>query len=173
MSALEETRIDLRCGLPAALEAIGERWSFLILRAAYNGVQHFEDFLKTLGIARNILSDRLGRLVDGGIMVREPCANDRRKIEYRLTEKGVDLLPAILALRQWGEKYGSGEPSNPVLVDTRDFRPIATITIRAHDDRYIGWSELEWQDEATLSPPLGKGRPTTSQRLTRAVPDLS
>ena len=62
------------CALPAALEAVGERWSFLILRAAFNGLAHFEEFQATLGIARNILSNRLGRLVENGILAREPDA---------------------------------------------------------------------------------------------------
>ena len=138
------------CGLPTALEVMGERWSFMILRAAFNGVYHFEDFLGVLGIARNILSNRLVRLVDHGIMRREPCAHDRRKIEYRLTEKGIDLLPALLALRQWGEKYGLGVPSNPVLVDKRDHLPIAPIRIHAHDGRPLGYPELQWQDRSEL-----------------------
>ena len=81
---------------------MGERWSFMILRASFNGLKHFEEFLSELGIARNILSNRLAKLVEHGILKREPCADDRRKIEYRLTEKGFDLLPAMLALRQWG-----------------------------------------------------------------------
>ena len=83
-------------------------------------------------------------------MRREHCALDRRKIEYRLTDKGVDLLPAMLALRQWGEKYGLGVPSNPVLVDRRDCLPIDKIAIRAHDGRVLGWPELQWQDRAEI-----------------------
>lgn len=136
------------CGLPVALEVMGERWSFMILRAAFNGVVHFEDFLDELGIARNILSNRLGKLVEHGIMRREPCPGDRRKVEYRLTAKGVDLLPAMLALRQWGEKHGLGVPSNPVLVDRRDRQPIGRIEIRGHDGRALGWHELQWQDRS-------------------------
>ena len=101
------------CALPAALEAVGERWSFLILRAAFNGLAHFEEFQSTLGIARNILSNRLGRLVENEILEREPDPADRRKIAYRLTDKGRDLLPALIALRQWGDKWISGMPSNP------------------------------------------------------------
>ena len=150
MDKLREPEELIRCGLPAALEAIGEKWSFMILRAALNGVQHFEEFLSVLGIARNILSNRLGKLVEHGIMRREPCAHDRRMVEYQLTEKGVDLLPSMLALRQWGEKYGTGAPSNPVLVDTRDRMPIGPIQIRAHDGRVITWSELQWQEEGAL-----------------------
>ena len=151
MGKLREPLDELAaCGLPSALEAMGERWSFMILRAAFNKVRHFEEFLETLGIARNILSNRLSRLVDHGILKREHCADDRRRIEYRLTDRGHDLLPAMLALRQWGEKYGEGVPSNPVLCDERDGRPIALIGIHAHDGRVLGPMELEWRDVADV-----------------------
>jgi DNA-binding HxlR family transcriptional regulator len=138
------------CGLPVALEVMGERWSFMILRAAFNGVIHFEEFLGGLGIARNILSNRLAKLVEHDIMRREHCPHDRRKVEYRLTDKGIDLLPAMLALRQWGEKYGLGVPSNPMLVDRRDRLPIGKVGIPAHDGRMLGWPELQWQDRSEL-----------------------
>ena len=105
----EPLRELTECGLPMALEVMGERWSFMILRASFNGLHHFEEFLSELGIARNILSNRLGRLVEHGILGRQPMAEDRRKIEYRLTDKGMDLLPAMIALRQWGQKYGAEE----------------------------------------------------------------
>jgi DNA-binding HxlR family transcriptional regulator len=116
----------------------------MILRAAFNEIRHFEDFLEELGIARNILSDRLGKLVGHGVLKREACPEDRRKIEYRLTEKGLDLLPAMLALRQWGEKYSMSELSDPVLVDARDRQPIGPIDIRAHDGRTISYHDLRW-----------------------------
>ncbi|MEZ5743915.1 MAG: helix-turn-helix domain-containing protein [Sphingomonadaceae bacterium] len=138
------------CGLPPALAVMGEKWAFLILRAAFNGIVHFEDFLEILGIARNILSNRLTKLVEDGILAREPCEHDRRKVEYRLTEKGMDLLPAMLALRQWGEKYGLGVPSNPMLVDQRDRQPIGAIEIRAHDGRVLEWRDLMWQDRTRI-----------------------
>ena len=151
MGKLREPLGDMQnCGLPAALEVMGERWSFMILRAGFNGLHHFEEYLGVLGIARNILSNRLARLVEHGIMKREALPEDRRKIEYRLTAKGLDLLPAMLALRQWGEKYGEGVPSNPVLCDARDGRPIALIGIHAHDGRRLGPMELEWRDMADV-----------------------
>lgn len=151
MGKLREPLSELiECGLPSALEAMGERWSFMILRASFNGVHHFEEFLEQLGIARNILSNRLSRLVENGILKREHCADDRRRIEYRLTEKGFDLLPAMLALRQWGEKWGAGVPSNPVLCDTRHGRPIARIGIHAADGRLLDHSELTWRDRSDL-----------------------
>ncbi|MET0180533.1 MAG: winged helix-turn-helix transcriptional regulator, partial [Novosphingobium sp.] len=94
--------------------------------------------------------NRLSRLVDHGILKREHCADDRRRIEYRLTEKGFDLLPAMLALRQWGEKWGLGVPSNPVLCDTRDGLPIARMGIYAADGRPLDHSQLTWRDRAEL-----------------------
>jgi DNA-binding HxlR family transcriptional regulator len=135
-------QIAVECSLPRALEAMGERWSFLILRAAFNGLKHFEEIQSNLGIARNILANRLGRLVDTGVLTREPCPGDRRKIEYRLTEKGMDLLPTMIALRQWGEKWETGTPSNPVLVDERDQEPIAPIRVFSHDGRPLEWIDL-------------------------------
>ena len=151
---MEKLHDDLvECGLPSALEVMGDRWSFMILRAAFNGVRHFEHFLETMGIARNILANRLARLVAAGIMQRETCAHDRRKVEYLLTEKGVDLLPAMLALRQWGEKYGLGGASGLVLADRRDNLGIAPISIHAADGRKIGWHELQWRDRSELGKP--------------------
>ncbi len=140
MGDLREPLRDLiECGLPQALEVMGERWSFMILRASFNGLKHFEEFLSELGIARNILSNRLAKLVEHGILKREPCADDRRKIEYRLTEKGFDLLPAMVALRQWGQKYGSEQViEDPVLVDEHDRLPIGPVSILAHDGRILG-----------------------------------
>ena len=139
------------CALPAALEVVGERWSFLILRGAFNGLAHFEEFQSTLGIARNILSNRLGRMVEHEILEREPDPVDRRKVAYRLTEKGRALLPVLIALRQWGERWVSGMPSNPVLVDRQSRRPVATLAVRAADGRPLSLPELEWVDRSEVA----------------------
>ena len=146
-----------QCSLPAALEAMGEKWSFLILRGAFNGLHHFEEYQATLGIARNILANRLGRLVQHGILARAPLPDDRRKIEYRLTEKGAELLTTMLALRQWGERWESGMPSTPVLVDARDHQPIAHVSIHAHDGRVLGHHDLMWMHLEDVKP---LGEPT-------------
>ena len=151
MLDVERQRELLRqCSIAAALEAVGERWSFLILRGAFNGLAHFEEFQSTLGIARNILSNRLVRLVEHGILRREPDSADRRKVAYRLTDKGRALLPALIALRQWGESWISGMPSNPVLVDRQNRRPVAPVAVRAADGRALQLNELEWLDRAEL-----------------------
>jgi DNA-binding HxlR family transcriptional regulator len=151
MLDIEHHRALLRqCSIAAALEAVGERWSFLILRGAFNGLHHFEEFQSTLGIARNILSNRLGRLVENGVLARDPDAVDRRKIAYRLTDKGRDLLPVLISLRQWGEKWVSECPSNPVLVDSRHRQPIQAMAVRAADGRPLSLGEMEWIDRAEL-----------------------
>ena len=134
----------VNCGLPAALEVMGERWSFMILRAAFNGLHHFEEFQSELGIARNILANRLGRLVEHGILTRDAMIKDRRKIQYQLTEKGAALLPAMLALRQWGERWETGFRASPVLVDARDRRPIGPIEVRSWDGRVLTKRDLLW-----------------------------
>ncbi len=154
--AIREPLGELGCGLPHALEVMGERWSFLILRAAFNGLYHFEEFSSELGIARNILSNRLAHLVQHGVMQRTPCEADRRKVEYRLTEKGLGLLPAMLALRQWGERYAENFTSNLVLVDCRDGLPVAPISIRAHDGRDLSWHELGWQTPDKVGQPVDR-----------------
>ena len=152
MLDLERHRELLRqCSIAAALEAVGERWSFLILRGVFNGLHHFEEFQSTLGIARNILSNRLARLVENDILRREPDPADRRKVAYTLTQKGRELLPVLIALRQWGERWVSGVPSNPVLVDRQSRRPVAPIAVRAADGRPLSLSELDWVDRSELS----------------------
>lgn len=151
MLDVEHHREMLRqCSIAAALSAVGERWSFLILRGAFNGLRHFEEFQSTLGIARNILSSRLAALVENGILERQPDPSDRRKVSYVLTEKGLDLLPVLLSLRQWGERWVSEMPSNPVLVDRKSRRPIAPMAVRAQDGRPLSLGELEWIDRSEV-----------------------
>jgi DNA-binding HxlR family transcriptional regulator len=132
------------CSLPAALEVMGERWAFLILRGAFNGLCHFEEFQSDLGIARNILANRLTRFVENGLMEREPMPGDRRKIRYRLTDKGHALLPTMVALRQWGERWETGVPAFPILADARDRRPVREVAVLSHDGRTLGKGDLAW-----------------------------
>ena len=135
----------LSCPIPPAVELIGEKWAFLIVRGAFNGLLHFEEFQAGLGIARNILSDRLGKLVAGGILERRADPDDRRKVIYSLSTKGEGLLPVLLALRQWGEEWGHGHQS-VVLVDRRDGKPVRKICVLSHDGRQLELSDLMWTD---------------------------
>ena len=135
----------LRCPLPEAIELIGEKWAFLILRGALNGLQHFEQFQAGLGIARNILSDRLTKLVEGGILTREDDPDDRRKKVYALTDKGEALLPGVVGLRQWGAEWCGG-PSDIQLADQKDGRPVREICVYSEDGRALSLADLMWVD---------------------------
>jgi DNA-binding HxlR family transcriptional regulator len=135
----------LSCPLPAAVELIGEKWAFLILRGALNGLHHFEEFQAGLGIARNILSDRLVKMVAGGILERSSDPADKRRVIYSLTAKGEGLLPVVLALRQWGDQWGYGS-MRVVLADRRDGKPVRKICVQAHDGRELKLGDLTWID---------------------------
>jgi DNA-binding HxlR family transcriptional regulator len=143
----------LSCPIPAAVELIGEKWAFLILRGALNGLQHFEEFQAGLGIARNILSDRLSKMVAGGILERSTDLADRRRVIYSLTPKGEGLLPVVLALRQWGEEWGYGK-MRIALADKRDGRPVRKICVQAHDGRELTLNELTWIDRDEGEEPI-------------------
>ncbi len=135
----------LRCPLPSAVELIGEKWAFLILRGALNGLEHFEQFQAALGIARNILSNRLAKLVNGGILERKSDPVDRRKVVYSLSSKGEALLPVVLALRQWGEDWGHG-CQEIFLADKQDGQPVRRICVQAHDGRELKLGDMMWVD---------------------------
>ena len=96
---------EMGCSVARTLDTIGDRWSLLILRDAFYGVRRFEDFRENLGVARNILTDRLQKLVARGVLEKRPYADKPPRFEYRLTEKGRDLLPVILTMMKWGNKW--------------------------------------------------------------------
>ncbi len=93
------------CSIAATLDVIGDRWSLLILRNVFRGTHRFSEFVDELGIARNLLTDRLNRLVDTGVLAKVPYQERPLRHEYRLTEKGADLSPALIALMQWGDRW--------------------------------------------------------------------
>jgi DNA-binding HxlR family transcriptional regulator len=97
------------CAVGAAADLIGDRWSILVLRETFFGVRRFGEIQQNTGMAKNILTDRLNRLVDAGILYRKPYSERPPRDEYRLTEKGIDLWPLLIALAQWGAKWGDLE----------------------------------------------------------------
>jgi DNA-binding HxlR family transcriptional regulator len=104
------------CSIARAMEVLGERWTFLILREAFYGVRRFSDMQRNLGIARNMLSTRLQTLVGAGILQRRLYQAEPERYEYRLTEAGRDLYPAIVTLMRWGDKHLQGELGPPVIL---------------------------------------------------------
>lgn len=127
------------CSVARALEVVGERWTLLIVRDAFLGLRRFEQFQNSLGIARNVLTDRLNKLVEEGILERVRYSQRPERYEYRLTKMGRDLNIALAGLRQWGDKYMSDEP--PTLLRRRaDKKPViaalvpkGTDTLRAEE----------------------------------------
>jgi DNA-binding HxlR family transcriptional regulator len=101
---------DQQCTIARPSSFLGDRWTLVILRQAFNGVKRFEDFQSGLGISRSLLSDRLAALVEEGILRREPYKDEiRTRDRYRLTPKGADLYPVLMALKSWGDKYMADE----------------------------------------------------------------
>jgi DNA-binding HxlR family transcriptional regulator len=107
---LEREYPGQNCSLARALEIVGERWTLLIIRDAFLGLRRFDQFQASLGIARNVLTDRLNWLVDEGVLERVRYGGRPIRHEYQLTPKGRDLLLPLTAFRQWGDKYLSPKP---------------------------------------------------------------
>jgi DNA-binding HxlR family transcriptional regulator len=103
------------CSIGRAMEVLGERWTFLILREAFYGVRRFSDMQRNLGIARNMLSTRLHTLVGAGVLERRLYQEEPERYEYRLTQAGRDLYPAIVTLMRWGDKHFQADEPPVVL----------------------------------------------------------
>lgn len=104
----------MECSVARTLDTIGDRWSLLILRDAFYGVRRFEDFRDDLGVARNILTDRLQKMVSHGVLDRVQYEDKPPRFEYRLTDKGKELLPVVLTMMQWGNKWTQEDEKGPI-----------------------------------------------------------
>jgi len=118
---------ELNCSLARTLEVVGDWWTLLIVRDAFLGVRRFGDFQKSLGIAKNILAVRLERLAANGILVR---GGSEKRPDYQLTDRGRALLPAMVALMQWGDRWVSANRP-PVVVTDEKGRPVASVTLKS------------------------------------------
>jgi DNA-binding HxlR family transcriptional regulator len=136
------------CPVARTLDVVGDRWSMLIVRDAFDCAARFGDFQRRLGVARNILADRLRALVEHGILALQPAADGSVYQEYVLTEKGADLFTAVVALRQWGERhlFAAGEARSE-LVDTVSGRPLAALRPMSADGKAVS------ADEASVRRP--------------------
>jgi DNA-binding HxlR family transcriptional regulator len=121
--------IKERCSIARPATLLGDRWTLVILRQAFNGIRRFEDFQQTLGVSRSLLATRLERLVEEGVLRREPYKDEiRTRDQYRLTEKGLDLYPVLMALREWGDKH-MAEHGPPVRIRHRDCGGVIRIEL--------------------------------------------
>jgi DNA-binding HxlR family transcriptional regulator len=129
------------CSIARALEIVGERWTLLIIRDAFLGLRRFDEFQDNLGIARNVLADRLNRLVEEGILDRIRYSERPERYEYRLTPKGRDLAITLAGLQQWGDKYLSEKPPR-ITRRKSDKRPVIAAFILKGADA-LGPDEIE------------------------------
>ncbi|MDT0447823.1 winged helix-turn-helix transcriptional regulator [Streptomyces hesseae] len=137
------TRFDADpCPVARSVDAIGDWWSLLIVRDAFDGSRRFGEFQRSLGVAKNILTTRLRVLEQAGVMRTAPASDGSPYREYVLTEKGRALFPVIVALRQWGESHCfEPEEAHSRLLDRRTGRPLSPLEIRAGDGRPVGPDE--------------------------------
>lgn len=139
------------CSVDRTLKIVGDRWSFLVLREAFFGVRNFDTFLANTGMATNILANRLNALVENGILKRLKDPQDARRNLYKLTEKGLDLYPATLALMQWGDRWLSGEEGPPLeLCHTKCGHRLKPVTCCAHCGNIVSVHEVSYEDNMLL-----------------------
>ncbi|KQR78719.1 transcriptional regulator [Burkholderia sp. Leaf177] len=129
---------DSSCPVARALDVVGDRWSLLIIRDAFDGIRRFGEFQESLLIARNILTDRLKQLVESGLLDCVPASDGSAYWEYVLTPKGKALFPVIVTLRQWGEGnlFGRGE-KHSVLIDRASGKPLPKLAIKNADGKAL------------------------------------
>lgn len=127
----DEKFVNTECPVARVVGILGDKWSLMILRDAFDGIRRFSDLQKSTGAAKNILADRLKNLVNAEILELKPAANGSAYSEYHLTEKGRGLFPVIVSLRQWGEEnmFATGE-THSVLVDGQSGQKLEKLLVR-------------------------------------------
>jgi DNA-binding HxlR family transcriptional regulator len=142
------------CSIARTLEVVGEKWTLLVLREAFYGVRRFADLHRALGCARNILSARLRILVEEGILSRHPYREPGSRVrhEYRLTEKGLELFPALVALMQWGDRYAADAAGAPVELRHRGCGEQVGVELRCA----AGHGPLSARDTEALPGPAAR-----------------
>lgn len=140
--AKQKSLADSPCPVARATDIVGDRWALLIVRDAFDGVRRFGDFRASLGVASNILSDRLRMLVEAGVFEAVPASDGTAYQEYVLTKQGEGLFPVIVMLRQWGEAnlFARGEPHS-VLIDRKTGRAVRKQALRREDGSAVKAAE--------------------------------
>jgi DNA-binding HxlR family transcriptional regulator len=127
------------CSIARTLALVGERWTILVLREAFRGVRRFDDIRANTGAPRQVLSDRLATLVEHGVLRREPyqVLGQRARHEYRLTRKGMDLYPVLVALMRWGDRYLADPDGPPVDLTHADCGAPVGVALRCADGHVL------------------------------------
>lgn len=148
------------CSIARSLELLGEKWTFLVVREAWYGIGRFADFERALGCARNLLAERLHLLVDVGVLATEPYQEPgaRTRQRYVLTPKGKELLPVLIALREWGDRHLAGPEGPPTYLNHRDCGHRVSLELRCTDGH-----ALEGADD--IVPDAGPGLRLVTRQL--------
>lgn len=155
------------CSIGRTLDIVGEKWTMLVLREVFNGVRRFDQIRDHVGVSDPVLSERLRKLVATGILDATPYQEPGRRTrnEYRLTAKGFDLYPALVALLQWGDRYCAGPEGPPLLVTHRDCdAPLEAVV------QCTAGHTLQSPREGAAGPGPGARRITTSSRPSAPSP---
>jgi DNA-binding HxlR family transcriptional regulator len=137
---IEETPpTNSECPVARTLEAIGDRWSLLIIRDAFDDIRRFSEFQKSLGVAKNILATRLKTLVEVGVFEVGPASDGSAYKEYVLTDKGREIFPVVVSMRQWGERFlFKPQETRSVLIDNASGQPLMPMDVRSSSGEKLG-----------------------------------
>lgn len=151
---------DIRtCSLARSLMILGDRWTVLILREAFFGVHYYDGFLSNLGIATNILSDRLRTLVENGILERRKDRKDARRVWYGLTRKGLELYAITLAFLDWGDRWLAGDEGPPLLLYHEPCgHRLQPVMCCAHCGAPVDAREVRYEDGPGMAAARGSGK---------------
>lgn len=151
------------CPMARAVDLIGEWGSLLILREAFGGVRRFDDFQERLQMSRNLLTARLKKLVKGGVMTRQPIAENAKRLEYVLTPMGEDLATTIVALRQWGDRWLFAPDPHPAdMVDVVDGTVLPPLKVRSASGRAVPPADIRLVPTRTKKKPHRGSSPRRS-----------
>jgi DNA-binding HxlR family transcriptional regulator len=139
----KKTFEGMSCSIARSLDQIGEWWSLLIVRECTLGTTRFDEFQRRLGIARNVLTNRLAHLIEQGILEKLPVENSGRFFHYRLTQKGEELYPVLVALLQWGDRWIETERGPPLeLVENQTGNPVDPMAIRSANGDALNFHDI-------------------------------
>ena len=158
---------DLNCSVAQTLEVVGDWWSLLIVRELLFGLARFDDIQRRLGIARNTLTDRLNWLSEHRVVARVPYGDSGNRCEYRLTEKGRDLQPVLLALLAWGDRWGATSEQPPLQPTDSNGDPIELRIVNVRTGRRVPRDKvrmlpIKGATDPNMVPPRGNGSRTKS-----------
>jgi DNA-binding HxlR family transcriptional regulator len=160
---------ELNCSVAQTLEVVGDWWSLLIMRDIFFGVTRFDDIRRRLGIARNTLTDRLNWLSDHAVVTRVPYGDSGNRFEYRLTEKGRDLQPVLLAMVAWGDKWGGTTKHPPLQPSDQNGDPVELRIVNARTGRRVPRDKVRMlptkgATDPNMVPPRNNRSRATNQR---------